>query len=181
MTRARRRVVVGFVVAAMASSVSACKVLQRAESPTSGSTATTAASGNAMDQPADSGDVSTCPFSAGEVSAALGGQWTVASLPSGGCNYAQGTRTILVSEVPLPKDARGRHAALAQTRRPCDAGSAQSVASSRDAFVCRQGTLLEAATISHGRLVVVCADAGTDPTAVPGIRAALGALVARAH
>jgi hypothetical protein len=178
MTCAGRRVMVGCVVAAIASSVSACKVLPRAESASASSASITAAA-DGLD-PAAAGDAATCLFSADDVSEVFGGRWTVSSLPSGGCNYSQNNRSILVSEVPLPKDARGRHAALVQTRKPCDAGSAQSVASLPDAFVCRQGTLLEAATIAAGRLVVVCTEAGSDPAAVPGARAALGALLARA-
>jgi hypothetical protein len=138
-----------------------------------------AAAADGLDAAAE-GDAATCLFSAGEVSEVLGGRWTVSSLPSGGCNYSQNSRSILVSEAPLPRDARGRQAALVQTRKPCDAGSAQSVASVPDAFVCRQGTLLEAATIVAGRLVVVCTEAGSNPAEVPGVRAALGALLARA-
>ncbi len=178
MTCARRRVLVVFVTAAMASSVSACRVLQHAASP---SNAPVTAAGDGLGDESGAGDTADCPFDAGEVSSALGGQWTVTSLPSGGgCNYTQGTRSILVSDVPLPKDVRGQHAAMAQTRKPCDRGSAQAVAPGRDAFVCRQGTLLEAVTTSGGHLLVVCTEAGSDPVEATNIRAALGKLVARA-
>ena len=174
MTCAGRRVMVICVVAAVASSVSACRVLQHAESPTSSASITAAGLPIAPSTP---GDAASCPFSADEVSASLGGAWVVSSLPSGGCNYTQGSRTILVSELPLPKDARGRHAALAQTRKPCDAGSTVAVPGPAEAFVCRQGTMVEAAAVAEGRLVVACTEAGSDPARLPGIRAALCALV----
>jgi hypothetical protein len=130
---------------------------------------------NALDSPGSG----PCPLTADAASHGLGGTWTVTSLPSGGCNYSQGSRTILISEVPAPKDKKGRAAALAQTRKPCDVGSTEVVSAVGEAFVCRQGTLVEAATIAGGRLVVVCTAAGTDPAQLPEIRTSLRTLLAQ--
>lgn len=152
-------------------SMSACKVLQRADS-TSGAPTTAAA--NAVAMPA-AGNTAACPLRPSDVDHALGGRWTVSSLPSGGCNYTRGGRTILVSTVPLPNDAAGRVAALAQVRKPCDAGSTQALPVG--AFVCRQDALLEAAAISGDHLLVMCTVAGSDAAKVPGIQAELRALI----
>jgi len=121
----------------------------------------------------------SCPFTAAEVSGALGGTWSMSSLSSGSCSYVQDARRILASEVPLPRDADGRHSALAQTRRPCDPGSERRVPNAPSAFVCQQGTLVEAVTVSGGQLVVVYTAVGPDPTQVPGIETMLSVLVAR--
>jgi hypothetical protein len=175
MTWAGRRVVVLCAVTALVSSVSACRVLERGAQATNGAAP---AAADALDMPVVDGGGS-CPFTASEVTGALGGAWSISSLPSGGCSYAQGARHILASEVPLPRGADGRHTALAQTRRPCDAGTAQPVASAPGAFVCQQGTLVEAVTVAGGHLVVVCTAAGPDPAKVPGIQTMLSTLVAR--
>lgn len=172
MTRAGRRLVVLGAVLATSAGLSGCKVLRRAD-PSPGDSTTAAA--NALADPAGGGDPSTCPIDADAINAVLGGTWQVSSLPSGGCNYTHDGRSILISTVPLPKDAAGRAAALARARKPCDAGSAKLL--SDDAFVCRQDTLVEAAAISGHHLLVVCTAAGTDATKVPGIRSQLGTLV----
>lgn len=172
MTRAGRRLVVLGAVLATSAGVSGCKVLRRAD-PSPGESTTAAA--NALAVPTG-GDPSTCPIGAAAIDAALGGPWKVASLPSGGCNYTHADRTILVSTVPLPKDAAGRVAALARARKPCDAGSARMLRS--DAFVCRQDTLVEAAAISGDHLLVLCTAAGSDATQVPAIQSQLSKLVA---
>jgi hypothetical protein len=172
MTRAGRRLVVLGVVLATSAGLSGCKVLRRADPSPDDSTT---AAANALAGSPASGDASSCPIDADAISAVLGGRWQVSSLPSGGCNYTHEGRSILISTVPLPKDAAGQQAALARARKPCDAGSAKLLRG--DAFVCRQDTLLEAAAISGHRLLVVCTAAGTDPTKVPGIRAQLGTLV----
>src|SRR5689334_11698901 len=174
MTRVGRRLVVLCAVLAVASSASACKVLQRAESTTS---AATTAAANAVDAPV-AGSARGCPLGSDAVASALGGRWTVASRPSGGCNYTSGGRTILISAVPLPKDAAGRVAALARVRHPCNPNSTESLAAG--AFVCEQGSLVEAATSSGDHLLVLCTAAGTDAAQVPGIRKQLQTLVARA-
>src|SRR5882762_998123 len=133
MTRAGRRLVVLGAVLAVAASVSACNVLKRADT-TPGPLTTAAA--DAVEAPA-AGDVGTCPFAATDVDAVLGGRWTVSNAPGGGCNYTGGGRTILVSTVPLPKGAQARQAALARVRKPCDAGSTQTLAASEaGAFAC---------------------------------------------
>jgi hypothetical protein len=171
MTRAGRRLVVLGAVLAASAGVSGCKVLRRAD-PLPGESTTAAA--NALDGP--TGDPSTCPIGAAAFDAALGGRWKVSSLPSGGCNYMHDDRTILVSTVPLPKDAAGRRAALARARKPCDAGSARMLRS--DAFVCQQDTLVEAAAVSGDHLLVLCTAAGSDATRLPASRVQLGKLVA---
>jgi hypothetical protein len=171
MTRAGRRLVVLGAVLATCAGVSGCKVLRRAD-PTPGESTTAAA--NALAVPTG-GDPSTCPIGAAAIDAALGGPWKVSRRPSGGCNYTHDDRTILVSTVPLPKDAAGRRAALVRARRTCDAGSAQTLRAG--AFVCRQDMLLEAATIAGDHLLVLCTAAGPDATQVPAIRIQLGKLV----
>jgi hypothetical protein len=171
MTRAGRRLVVLGAVLATSAGVSGCKVLRRAES--SAGSATTAAA-NALDLPAG-GDPSSCPISAAAIGTALGGRWTVSGVPSGGCNYTNGDRTVLVSTVPLPKDAAGRDAALARVRKPCDAGSTTLLPG--HAFVCRQDMLVEAAAISGDHLLVLCTAAGSDATRAADIRTRLGTLV----
>ena len=174
MTRAGRRPVVLCAVLAVAASVSGCKVLQRAD--TVPSPLTTAAA-NALQAPASTGS-GTCPFGAGAVDAAFGGGWTVSSLPTGGCNYTRSGRSILVSTVPLPKDAKGRAAALTRVRKPCDSGSTQTLTDAAPgSFVCRQEALVEAATISGDHLLVLCTAAGSDAAQVPAIQAQLGALI----
>jgi hypothetical protein len=175
MTWAGRRVTVVCAVIAVASSVSACRVLERGAQAVNGSPT---AAADTLDMPVVDGGGS-CPFTAAEVSGALGGTWSMSSLSSGGCSYAQGARRILASEVPLPRDADGRHSALAQTRRPCDPGSEQPVPNAPEAFVCQQGTLVQAVTVSGGHLVVVYTAAGPDPAQVPGIQTMLSTLLAR--
>src|SRR6266536_3425545 len=170
MTRAGRRLAVLGAVLAVAASASACKVLRRASAPS----ALTTAAANAVQVPA-AGD---CPFDVAVVDAAVGGRWTVSGLPSGGCTYTRGSRTILVSAVPLPTDAAGRQAALARVRNSCDAGSTKPVRV--DGFVCRQDSLVEAATIFGDHLLVLCTAAGPDAAQVPGIRAQLATLLSRA-
>lgn len=178
MTLAWRRVAVVCAGITLTGTVSSCKVLQRAESQASGPPATL---GEAFAAPPVPGSPASCPFSAAEVGEALGGQWQAASLPSGGCHYTQDGRTILVSAVPVPKDPAKRTAALAQVRKPCDAGSTQVLrAAASGSFVCRQDTLVEAATISGDHLIVVCTPAGSDPSALPALQTALSALVSRA-
>jgi hypothetical protein len=177
MTWADRRVMVVCAVIALAGSVSGCRVLERGAQAANGSPTAGAA---ALDMPGvevDGGGL--CPFTAAEVSGALGGKWSMSSLSSGSCSYVQDARRILASEVPLPRDADGRHSALAQTRRPCDPGSERPVPNAPSAFVCQQGTLVEAVTVSGGHLVVVYTAAGPDPTQVPGIQTMLSTLVAR--
>jgi len=177
MMRAGRRLVVLGAVLALAASASACNVLKRAD--TKPSPLTTAAA-NAVQAPA-AGDVDACPFAATDVDAVLGGRWTVSNASGGGCNYTGGGRTILVSTVPLPKGAQARQAALARVRKPCDAGSTQTLAASEaGAFACQQDTLVEAATIAGDHLLVLCTAAGSDPAQVPGIQAQLGDLLSRA-
>lgn len=171
MTRAGRRLVVLGAVPAVAVSLSGCKVLQSADS-TSAPPITAAA--NAVAVP-PAGSTAACPLRPSDVDAALGGRWTVSSLPSGGCDYSRDGRTILVSTVPLPKDAAGRVAALAQVRKPCDAASTLSLP--MGAFVCRQDTLLEAATISGDHLLIMCTVAGSDTAQLPGRQAQLRTLV----
>jgi hypothetical protein len=168
MTRAGRRMVVLGAILATAASLSACKVLRRAESTPGALTSAAADAGT----PRAAG----CPLAAAFVDTALGGEWAVSSLPTGGCHYTRADRTILVSAVPLPKEAAGRRAALAQARKSCDAGSTQSV--QMNAFVCRQDTLVEAAAISGNRLLVLCAAAGTDDAALADVRSELGTLIA---
>ncbi len=176
MTWARRRVLIVCVAIVVTGGVSACKVPHRLASQ---SADTSVAATSDQIEAVGGGDVSRCRFSAGDVSAALGGVWTVTSLPSGGCTYSKDGRTILVSEVPLPRDHAARTAALAQSRRPCDTGSAQQLARAAGAFVCRQGTLVEAATIAGDHLVVAYTAAGSDPAQLPGIRESLTRLLAR--
>lgn len=173
MTRAGHRLVVLGAVLATGAGLSSCKVLHKADA----AGASTTAAGNALDLPAG-GDPADCPIGAAVVDAALGGTWKVSSLPSGGCNYTHGNRTILVSTLPLPKQAAGRRAALDRARHPCDAGSARMLGG--DAFVCRQDALLEAATIAGDRLLVLCTAAGPDAAQVPAIQNQLGTLVAAA-
>ena len=156
--------------------MSACRVLERGAQAANGSQT---AAANALDVPAVDGGGS-CPFTAAEVSGALGGTWSMSSLSSGGCSYTRGDRRILASDVPLPRDADGRHSALAQTRRPCNAGSERAVPTAPGAFVCQQGTLVEAVTVSGGNLVVVYTAAGPDPAQVPGIQTMLSTLLVRA-
>jgi hypothetical protein len=171
MTRAGRRLVVLCAIAAVVASVSSCKVLQRATSTTR---ALTTAVANA-DIPGPSSTAS-CPFAAHDVSRALGGQWTVSSLPSGGCTYANGGRTVLVSTVPLPKDTTGRTAALARMRASCAAGSLKAITEA--SFVCRQDSLIEAVAVAGDHLVVVCTAAGQDAAQLPVLRDELAALLA---
>lgn len=171
--RVGRRLVVLCAVLAVAASVSACKVLRRAESSTS---AATTAAANAVDEPV-AGSAGGCPLGSDAVASALGGRWTVASRPSGGCNYTSDGRTILISTVPLPKDAPGRVAALARVRRPCNAHSTEVLPGG--AFVCEQGSLVEAATVAGDRLLVLCTAAGADTGLVSGIRTQLRTLVGR--
>ena len=171
MTRAGRRLVVLGAVLATSAGLSGCKVLPRAD-PSPGESTTAAA--NALDVPTG-GDPSSCPIGATAIDAALGGPWKVSSLPSGGCNYTHDDRTILVSTVPLPKDAAGRRTALARARKPCDANSARTLRG--DAFVCRQDMLVEAAGIAGDHLLVLCTAVGSDPTQVPAIRSQLSTLV----
>lgn len=178
MTLAWRRVAVLCAGIAMTGTVSSCKALQRAGSDVSRSPA---ALSGAFPAPQATGSPASCPFSAADVGEALGGQWQAASLPSGGCHYTHDGRTILVSAVPVPKDPAQRAAALAQVRKPCDAGSTHLLrAAASGSFVCRRETLVEAATISGDHLVVVCTPAGSDPSAVPVLQKALSALVSRA-
>jgi hypothetical protein len=173
MTRVGRRLVVLCAVLGVAASVSGCKVLQRAES-TAGPSTTAAA--NAVEA-SSAGSARDCPLDAAAVASALGGRWRVASLPSGGCNYTSGGRTILISTVPLPRDAAGRIAALARVRRPCDATSTESLPAG--AFVCQQDSLVEAAAISGDHLLVLCTAAGTGAGQVAGIQSQLRTLVTR--
>jgi hypothetical protein len=172
MTHAGRRLVVLCAVAAMVAGVSSCKVLQRATSTTQPLTTAVA---NA-DVLAPSG-ADACPFAASDVAGALGGQWTVSSLPSGGCTYANGGRSIQVSTVPLPKGAASRTEALARLRRSCAAGSLKMIGAV--AFVCRQDTLVEAVATSGDHLLVLCTAAGQEATQLPVVRAQLTALLAR--
>lgn len=172
MTRAGRRLVVLCAIAAVVASVSSCRVLQRAAPTTP---ALTTAVANA-DVPGPS-STAACPFAARDVSRVLGGQWTVSSLPSGGCTYANGGRTVLVSTVPLPKDAAGRTAAFARMRGSCAAGSLKTI--SEAAFVCRQDSLVEAVAVAGDHLVVVCTAAGQDAAQLPALREQLAALLGR--
>jgi hypothetical protein len=147
-------------------------VLQRAASSTR---ALTTAVANA-DVPEASG-AGACPFAARDVASALGGRWTVSSLPSGGCTYANGVRTILVSTVPLPREATGRTAALARMRGSCAEGSLKKISTA--AFVCRQDSLVEAVAVTGDHLVVLCTAAGSAAAQLPVVRDQLAALLAR--
>jgi hypothetical protein len=135
----------------------------------------TSAAANALAAPTGSGP---CPFAAGAVDAVLGAGWTASSLPTGGCSYTRGSRSILLSTVPLPTDAKGRDAALTRVRKPCDAGSTRPLAGAvPGSFVCRQDSLVEAATVSGDHLLVLCTAAGPDPAQVPARQTQLGALL----
>jgi hypothetical protein len=171
MTCAGRRLAVLCAVLAIGVSVSSCRVLQRA----SATRALTTAVANA-DVPGPS-STAACPFAAHDVARALGGQWTVSGLPSGGCTYASGGRSILVSTVPLPTDAAGRSAALSRMRGSCAAGSLKTI--SATAFACRQDSLVEAVAVAGDHLLVMCTAAGPDATQLPGLRDQLATLLAR--
>lgn len=171
MTRDARRLLVFGAAAVLAACVSSCKVLQRASSA---SRALTTAVANA-NVPAPS-DTHACPLSARDVAGALGGKWTVSSLPSGGCAYADGARSIQASTVPLPKDAAGRTAALARLRGSCTAGSLETISGA--AFACREDTLVEAVAVVGGHLLVVCTPLGPDPARLPAERDELATLLA---
>jgi hypothetical protein len=173
MTRAGRRLVVLCAVPAVVAALSSCKVLQRANST---SRALTTAVANA-DVPGPTSTAS-CPFATREVARALGGRWTVSSLPSGGCTYASGARTVLVSTVPLPKNAAGRSAALARMRGSCAAGSLKTITA--QAFACRQDSLVEAVAVAGNHLVVLCTAAGQDAAQLPALRDQLAALLGHA-
>ena len=99
----------------------------------------------------------------------------VTSLPSGGCTYTSGARTVLVSTVPLPKSAAGRNAALARMRGSCAAGSLKTITA--EAFACRQDSLVEAAAVAGNHLVVLCTAAGQDAAQLPVLRDQLAALL----
>src|SRR5215468_4297731 len=172
MTRVGRRVVVLCALPALVASLCSCKVLQRATSSTRALT-TAVANAEVPEAPGTSG----CPFAARDVSGALGGQWTVSSLPSGGCTYAKGGRTILVSTVPLPHNAAGRTAALARMRNSCAAGSLTMITAA--AFACRQDSLVEAVAVAGDHLVVLCTAAGEDAAQLPAVRDQLATLLAR--
>jgi hypothetical protein len=172
MMRAGHRLAVLCAVAAVVVSVSSCKVLQRA---TSNNRALTTAVANA-DVPGPF-NTAACPFAARDVAGALGGKWTASSLPSGGCTYAKGGRTILVSTVPLPRDAAGRTAALARMRGSCAAGSLKRITT--QAFVCQQDSLVEAVAVAGNHLVVLCTAADQDAAQLPVLRDQLAALLAR--
>jgi hypothetical protein len=172
MTRAGRRLVVLCAVAAVMASVSSCKVLRRSEA-TAGALTTAVAN---ADVPGPS-STAACAFPVGDVAHALGGRWTVSSLPSGGCTYADGGRTILVSTVPLPKSAAGRTAAFVRMRGSCAAGSLKTISAA--AFVCRQDTLVEAVAVAGDHLVVLCTAAGQNAAQLPVLREQLAALLSR--
>lgn len=98
-------------------------------------------------------------------------------MPSGGCTYADSGRTILVSTVPLPKNAAGRTAAFTRMRGSCAAGSLKTITAA--AFVCRQDSLVEAVAVAGNHLIVLCTAAGQGAAQPPVLRDQLAALLAR--
>ena len=172
MTRAGHRLAVLCAAAAVVASLASCKVLQRATPATAPLTTAVA---NA--EVAGPSNTAACPFAPRDVAGAIGGKWTVSSLPSGSCTYANGGRTILVSTVPLPHDTAGRIAALARTRGSCAAGSLKTITAA--AFVCQQDSLVEAVAVAGDHLVVLCTAADRDATQLPALRDQLAALLAR--
>lgn len=116
----------------------------------------------------------SCPFTAAQADAALGGSWTMNGTPGGGCSYAHGGWTIVASRVRAPAAAAERAQALDQVRQPCDRGSVQGI---DGGFVCTQQGTVSGAVLAGSHLIcafTTVTDAGRQPAA----RALIGNLLA---